>query len=133
MNYARSLVTAVAATLLLILLSACGTSDATLREQGRSESYIMGFHDGRHSGMKEAGNYLESIVKDIQRFDSDTDYKEGWHAGEAEGKRMQEQANAASNTYQSDKIADEARTDPDAIAKDAMKGVNTKDLKVLEK
>ena len=61
-------------SLLVMMLGGCGTSDGTLREQGRNESYIMGFHDGRHSGMKEAGNYLEHIVKDTQRFKDDAEY-----------------------------------------------------------
>ncbi len=43
---------------LLPLLLSCSTSDTTLRESGRSDAYIAGFHDGRRSGMNEAGNYL---------------------------------------------------------------------------
>jgi hypothetical protein len=120
-------------SLLVVILGGCGTSDGTLREQGRSESYIMGFHDGRHSGMKEAGNYLEHIVKDTQRFRDDAGYQAGWLAGETEGIRMQEQANAASNSYNAGKAADKAGPHPHDAMKDAMKGVNTDDLKVLEK
>lgn len=120
-------------SLLVMMLGGCGTSDGTLREQGRNESYIMGFHDGRHSGMKEAGNYLEHIVKDTQRFKDDAEYQAGWLAGEVEGKRMQEQANAASNSYNAGKAADKAGPHPHDAMKDAMKGVNTDDLKVLEK
>ena len=120
-------------SVLMTLLAGCETSDTTLRDQGRSESYIMGFHDGRHSGMKEAGNYLEHIVKDTQRFESDADYKAGWLAGEAEGKRIQEAANAAVGGYQAGKIADEAGPHPKDAMKKATKGVNTGDLKVLEK
>jgi len=93
----------------------------------------MGFHDGRHSGMKEAGNYLEHIVKDTQRFKDDADYQAGWLAGEAEGIRMQEQANAATNSYNAGKAADKAGPHPHDAMEDAMKGVNTDDLKVLEK
>jgi hypothetical protein len=93
----------------------------------------MGFHDGRHSGMKEAGNYLEHIVKNTTRFKDDADYRAGWLAGEAEGKRMQEQANAAVGTYNAGKIADKAGPHPNDAMKDATKGVNTDDLKVLDK
>jgi len=93
----------------------------------------MGFHDGRHSGMKESGNYLEHIVKDTQRFKDDADYQAGWLAGEAEGIRMQEQANAASNSYNAGKAAGQAGPHPHDAMKNATKGVNTDDLKVLEK
>jgi hypothetical protein len=46
---------------------------------------------------------------------------------------MQEQANAASNSYNAGKAADKAGPHPHDAMKDAMKGVNTDDLKVLEK
>jgi hypothetical protein len=133
MKNGRSLAMAWSLSLLIIVLGGCSTSDSTLREQGRGESYITGFHDGRHSGMKEAGNYLEHIVKDTQRFKDDTDYQGGWLAGEVEGIRIQQQANAASNSYNAGKAADKAGPHPHDAMKDAMKGVNTDDLKVLEK
>ena len=124
---------AAATFALLALSTGCQTSDTTLRDQGRTEAYIMGFHDGRHSGMKEAGNNFEHIVKDIHRFESDQEYKAGWIDGEAEGKRIQETANAASQSYQAGKIADEAGPHPHDAMKKATKGINTEDLKVLEK
>ena len=117
----------------LAFSAGCETSDTTVRDQGRNEAYIMGFHDGRHSGMKESGNYLEHIVKDSERFASDADYKAGWLAGEIEGKRIQETANAAAQGYQADKIADEASPHPEDAMKKATKGMDTSDLKVLEK
>lgn len=83
--------------------------------------------------MKEAGNYLEHIVKDTQRFKEDADYQSGWLAGEAEGKRIQEQSDAAVNSYNSGKIADQAGPNPEDAAKEAMKGVDTDALKALEK
>ena len=132
MKNGRSLAMAWNIGFLVIILGGCGTSDGNLREQGRSESYIMGFHDGRHSGMKEAGNYLEHIVKDTRRFKDDADYQAGWLAGETEGTRIQEQANAASNSYNAGKAADKAGPHPNDAMKDATKGVNTGDLKVLE-
>jgi hypothetical protein len=133
MKDGRSIAFAITIGVLAALMVGCETSDATLRDQGRDEAYIMGFHDGRHSGMREAGNYLEHIVKDTPRFEDDADYRAGWLAGDVEGKRIQEQANAASGTYQAGKIADQAGPHPHDAMKDAMKGVNTDDLKVLEK
>jgi hypothetical protein len=119
-----------------VLISGCSTSDATLRSEGHSEAYIQGFHDGRHSGMKEAGNYLEHMVKDVQRFASDVEYREGWLAGEAEGIRIQNEANAVSGAYQGQKIrkeSDEYRPDANAIGNEVMKDVDTSTLKSLEK
>ena len=67
-------------------LTGCGTTDSALTESGRSETYIQGFHDGRHSGMREAGNNYEHYIRDQSKFDSEPDYRDGWlatTAGEA--------------------------------------------------
>ena len=41
---------------IVFFLLGCGTTDNSLRDAGKDDSYIIGFHDGRHSGMKEEGN-----------------------------------------------------------------------------
>lgn len=122
---------------LSLILSACGTTDATLK-QGHNQAYITGFHDGRHSGLKEAGNHYEHYIKDAERFQSDNEYRDGWLAGEAEGEKLQAQAVAAGNvaagaysTYQIGKEVD--KHDPEKAAKDAVKGVDAGTLKALEK
>ena len=120
---------------LSVLMFGCATSDSSLRESGHNESYVMGFHDGRHSGMREAGNYFEHIVKDTERFTSDVEYRDGWLAGEAEGIRMQEQANIVGGTYRghvTGKEVEKSKVDVDAIGKDVMKGVDTDSLKNLK-
>lgn len=118
-----------------VFLAGCQTSDATLREQGRSDAYTLGFHDGRHSGMQEAGNFLEHFVQDQTRFEQDLEYREGWLAGEAEGKRMQQEANTAVGVYSAYEIGKEVgkSTDYDKIGKKAVKDVDTSLLKNLEK
>ncbi len=118
-----------------LLVVGCQTSDATLREQGRSDAYVVGFHDGRHSGMQEEGNFLEHFVRDQTRFESDPEYHEGWLAGEAEGIRIQDESNAAVGVYPSYKIGQDMdrATDYERIGQDAMKDVDTSSLKALEK
>lgn len=121
---------------LALLVAGCQTSDATLQESGKSEAYITGFHDGRHSGMKEAGNYLEHTVKDTQRFQEAADYRAGWLAGEKEGIKIQEQANAAvggAAAYQISKDADKSLDhDIDKAIKDGTQGIDTDSLKGLK-
>ncbi len=113
----------------------CATSDSTLRGQGQSESYVQGFHDGRHSGMAEAGNFLEHVVKNSQRYANDAEYRAGWLAGEAEGKQMQREANAAAGAYTGSQIKNEYKKsqDYDAVGRDAVKGVDPKSLEPLSK
>ena len=118
-----------------LFMTGCATSDATLRERGLDEAYIQGFHDGRHSGMAEAGNFLEHVVKNSQRYANDAEYRAGWLAGEAEGKQMQEEANAAAGAYTGSQINKEYKKshDYDAIGRDATKGVDPKSLEPLYK
>ncbi|MEM1114437.1 MAG: hypothetical protein AAGI11_21170 [Pseudomonadota bacterium] len=120
-----------------MVLSGCGTTDSAMRDAGKSDAYVMGFHDGRHSGLKEAGNPYESYIRDQDRFEGDADYKAGWLAGEAEGKKLQAQAeavgNAAAAGYSGYEAGKHSGSDIDKAARDAVKGVDTSDLKVLEK
>ena len=118
-----------------LFLTGCATSDSTLREHGHSESYIQGFHDGRHSGMAEAGNYLEHVVKNSLRYANDAEYRAGWLAGEKEGKQMQEEANAVAGAYTGSRIKKEYNKshDYDAIGRDAMKGVDPISLEPVYK
>lgn len=119
----------------MLFLTGCATSDSTLWEHGHSESYVQGFHDGRHSGMAEAGNFLEHTVKNSQRYANDAEYRAGWLAGEAEGKQMQQEANAAAGAYAGAQIKNEYKKshDYDAIGRDAVKGVDPKSLEHLYK
>lgn len=124
---------------IVTFLTACGTTDSAMRDQGHSEAYVTGFHDGRHSGMQEAGNEWEHYIRDYERFESDAEYKSGWLAGEAEGKRLQAQATAVGEAaagsysgYQISKEAEKSGPHPDKAAKKAMKGVDTEVLKTLE-
>lgn len=128
-------IVAIAFMCCCLFLAGCETSDATLRDQGRSDAYVLGFHDGRHSGMQEEGNILEHFVRDQTRYESDQQYRDGWIAGEAEGIRMQQEANAAVGVYSSYKVGQEVdkATDFDKIGKKAVKGVDTSALKELEK
>jgi hypothetical protein len=125
--------------LMLVTLAACGTTDSSLKDQGKSEAYIQGFHDGRHSGMSEEGNPYEHYIKDEARFVADLEYKSGWLAGEVEGKALQDQAtsigNAAAGAYSGSQIIKEARksTDADKAARDAVKGVDTSGMDSLGK
>lgn len=126
--------------LLTVFAVACGTTDSTLQQQGHNQPYIMGFHDGRHSGMQEAGNHYEHYIKDTERFESETEYREGWLAGEAEGKKLQQQAVAAGNAaagavagYSINKEAKKAGPHPHDAMKSATKGVDTDALNSLGK
>ena len=121
-----------------ILLGGCETTDSQLVQQGRSSEYVIGFHDGRHSGIKEAGNPFDHFIRDEKRFAEDDKYRAGWLDGEIEGKRLQAQADnvgkALGNAYTTGKVQKELdKNDPDRVADDVLKNTDTSVLKNLEK
>jgi hypothetical protein len=119
--------------LVFVLIAAgCGTSDKALMESGYNASYILGFHDGRHSGMQEAGNSFEHYIKDENRYSSDADYQQGWLAGEAEGKKLQAEATTIGKGVAGAYPNKSSSSNSDDIAKDALKDVDTSELKNLE-
>lgn len=118
--------------LFTIISAGCGTSDSALIESGHNMAYVQGFHDGRHSGMQEAGNNFETFIKDQKRFESDTDYKQGWIAGESEGKRLQDEATSFGKGVAGSYSPKSEATNSDDVAKEALKGVDTSGLNSLE-
>jgi hypothetical protein len=123
-----------------LFMTACETTDSTLRGQGHDEAYVQGFHDGRHSGMKEAGNAWEHYIRDHERYASDEQYAIGWNEGEIEGKHLQVQAqsigDAMGGAYTGYRVGEEVDKNsphPKKAAKDAMKGVDPSVFKNLEK
>ena len=124
--------------ILTVILTGCGTSDSALRDAGFSEAYVQGFHDGRHSGMSEEGNPYEHYIRDERRFTDDSAYRDGWLAGEIEGEKLQANAttigNTAAGAFEALQIQKEVdrQTDFEGIARDAVKGVSTENLKDLE-
>jgi carbohydrate-selective porin OprB len=55
--------------------------------------------------MKEAGNTWEHYIRDHERYASDEQYAIGWNEGEAEGKRLQVQAQAIGDAMAGSYIA----------------------------
>mgnify|MGYP000845274824 FL=1 len=129
--------TGVLILLIASVLTACETSDATLQDQGRSHSYILGFHDGRHSGISEAGNPFDHYIRDEDRFVHNNEYKQGWLDGETEGKKLQAQAASAGAVLGAATAAANVNKevkknqDFDKIGEDALKGTDTSTLKNL--
>ncbi|MEZ8601098.1 hypothetical protein [Vibrio splendidus] len=116
----------------MLISSGCGTSDSALIDSGHNESYIQGFHDGRHSGMQETGNSFEDYIKDQNRFNSDADYKQGWLAGESEGKKLQDEATSIGKGLASSYPQKNKLMNSDDVAKEALKSIDTSGLESLE-
>ena len=129
-----NLIKGISLGILVLALSACGTSDAELREQGFSEAYIEGFHDGEHSGITEEGNRWDHYVRDEDRFENDPDYRAGWLAGEAEGREEEKQAEAVRSAVGlgvAIESASHSGGDPDETAQDVIDHTDTSGMEAL--
>jgi len=49
--------------------------------RGFSESYATGYDDGTNSGSLAGGNPYAVFKKDPNRYDSDSQYRQGWNDG----------------------------------------------------
>jgi uncharacterized protein YceK len=65
----------------LVLLSGCVTQKEIMLKQGYPVAYADGFDDGCHSGKKAGGSYFDQFKKDVNRFESDNKYAQGWSDG----------------------------------------------------
>ena len=74
------LVTAVA-------LAACGSVEDALIERGLPPAYAEGYADGCASGKEVAGGLFAKARKDASRYDTNSQYAQGWNEGFEECRR----------------------------------------------
>ncbi len=60
------------------LLSGCTSRKESMIKQGYPMAYADGFDDGCHSGQKAGGSMFDQFKKDVRRFQSDSNYAQGW-------------------------------------------------------
>ena len=114
----------------VIALSGCATQGETMKSQGYSAPYSEGFEDGCHSGKKAGGSYFDQFKKDVSRFNSDSNYAQGWSDAfrqcETEQEALDRQIRM-SIEYQ--RMNNERK---DRMAHDALKGIDTSGLENLK-
>jgi hypothetical protein len=68
-----------------VLFFASGCNQMSIREQmtvaGYEPSYIDGYTDGHSSGYVAAGHPYYKFLKNTRRYESDSQYKQGWEDG----------------------------------------------------
>lgn len=52
--------------------------------EGASPAYAQGFDDGCSSGKKSAGDLFSQFHKNVQAFQHNQDYRQGWNDGHEE-------------------------------------------------
>lgn len=131
------LLTALLSGLLLMIFSGCVSQTETMVKQGYPLAYAEGFEDGCHSGKKAAGNMFDQFKKDINRFNTDTQYAQGWSDGfrqcESEEEAYQRQYRMA---IEQQKLIEQQkqneRQEEYHLTNEALKNVDTKTLKNLK-
>ncbi len=68
----------LAVLLSFLALSGCMSQKEIMLKQGCPVSYADGFDDGCHSGQKAGGSMFDQFKKDVRRFQSDSQYAQGW-------------------------------------------------------
>ena len=134
-NMNRLLITAAASCLLL--LPGCATQKETMIKEGYPLPYADGFEDGCHSGRKAAGSLFDQFKKDINRFESETQYAQGWSDGfrqcESEQEAIQRQTRMA---IEQQKLSEQKRQnnlqEQYHLENQVLKGVDTSNFKYLK-
>lgn len=124
----------VTLTIVVSFLVGCASTADTMKEQGYPAAYAEGFEDGCHSGKKAGGSYFDQFKKDVQRFNADKDYAQGWSDSyrqcETEQEALDRQVRM-SIEYQ--KMDNDRKNNLDHEAVKSLDNIDTSNLKYLEK
>ena len=121
----------------LVLLSGCATQKEIMIKQGYPLAYAEGFDDGCHSGKKAGGSYFDQFKKDVNRFESDNKYAQGWSDGfrqcESEQEAIQRQIRMS---IEQQELTEQRKNNQllkqRHLEHEVLKGVDTESLKNLK-
>ena len=121
----------------LVLLSGCATQKEIMLKQGYPLAYADGFDDGCHSGKKAGGSYFDQFKKDVNRFESDNKYAQGWSDGfrqcESEQEAIQRQIRMSIEQHElTEQLKNNQLLKQRHLEHEVLKGVDTDSLKNLK-
>ena len=112
-----------------LILSSCVTTSDTMKKEGYPAAYADGFEDGCHSGKKAGGSYFDQFKKDINRFNTDKEYAQGWSDSYRQCETEQEALDRQSRmSIEWQKMNNDRKSN---IEHEALKGIDTSGLKKL--
>jgi hypothetical protein len=86
----------VAATVAMGLsFTGCASTAESMQQQGYGPDYSKGYGDGCTSGKKAGGALLLDFTKNVDRYDNNGKYREGWDDGYKTCKSQQNQLERA--------------------------------------
>ncbi len=77
----RTQLTLAATAALALAFSGCASTAESMRAQGYGPDYSQGYGDGCDSGKKAGGSILDQFKKNVDMYDYNHKYREGWDDG----------------------------------------------------
>ena len=77
----KKALTILAVGVAVMMFSGCASMAENMMAQGYGPNYSQGYGDGCSSGKKAAGSMFDQFKKDVNRFDGNRKYAEGWNDG----------------------------------------------------
>ncbi len=122
-----------------ILFSGCASTAENMMAQGYGSNYSQGYGDGCETGKKSAGDMFSQFKKNVNLFNRNLKYREGWKDGyrtcKAEFEQIERNTRAASrdqairDSYKQENSYDKVAKD---AARDSMDNMSTSDRKALQ-
>ncbi len=121
----------------LILTTSCVSQHDAMIQQGYSMSYADGFEDGCHSGKKAGGSLFDQFKKDVDRFNNDSKYGQGWSDGFRQCESEQEaQARQIRMSIEQQSLLEQKKhndwEEQRQLEKEALDGIDTSGLENLK-
>jgi len=120
-----------------MMFSGCASTVENMQAQGYGPNYSQGYGDGCETGKKSAGDMFSQFKKNVNRFDNNSKYREGWKDGFRTCKSEFEQIerNTRSNSRNQairDSYKKESSNSLDSVAKDSVSNLSAEDTKALQ-
>lgn len=117
-----------------VFLQGCESTAQQMVEKGYPLAYAEGYDDGCHSGNKAGGSLFDEFKKDINRFNSEQQYGQGWSDGfrqcESEQEALQRQTRIS---IEQQKLSEERKRNDQDEAYRLLDGIDTSGLENLKK
>ncbi len=119
--------------LLSMMLFGCVSQKEAMIKQGYSPVYAEGFQDGCGSGENAAGSIADQFKKDVQSYNDNSDYRQGWNDGYKQCKAKQDAFQKQyRTTIEQQRMMEEKRHNKKVEEKELLKGIDTHGLEIFK-
>ncbi len=87
----KTLLIVTATVALAWSFTGCASTAENMKAQGYGPEYSQGYGDGCDSGKKAGGSMFDQFKKNVNRYDNNHKYREGWDDGYKECKSEEKQ------------------------------------------